>query len=42
VKIAVAGAGGRMGRALIEAIDADGALMLAAATSTPRSRRPTC
>jgi 4-hydroxy-tetrahydrodipicolinate reductase len=31
VKIAVAGAGGRMGRALIEAIDADDALTLAAA-----------
>ncbi len=31
MKIAVAGAGGRMGRTLIEAIDADGALVLAAA-----------
>jgi 4-hydroxy-tetrahydrodipicolinate reductase len=31
VKLAVAGAGGRMGRALIEAIQADGAEMLAAA-----------
>lgn len=31
MKLAVAGAGGRMGRALIEAIEADGALTLAAA-----------
>jgi 4-hydroxy-tetrahydrodipicolinate reductase len=31
MKLAVAGAGGRMGRSLIEAIEADGALMLAAA-----------
>jgi 4-hydroxy-tetrahydrodipicolinate reductase len=31
VKVAVAGAGGRMGRALIEAIGADGAMTLAAA-----------
>jgi 4-hydroxy-tetrahydrodipicolinate reductase len=37
VKIAVAGAGGRMGAALIEAIQADGALELAAALDAPGS-----
>jgi 4-hydroxy-tetrahydrodipicolinate reductase len=35
VKIAVAGAGGRMGRTLIEAIEDDGALTLAAALDAP-------
>jgi 4-hydroxy-tetrahydrodipicolinate reductase len=35
VKIAVAGAGGRMGAALIEAIENDGALSLAAALDAP-------
>jgi 4-hydroxy-tetrahydrodipicolinate reductase len=35
VKIAVTGAGGRMGRTLIEAIEDDGALMLAAALDAP-------
>jgi 4-hydroxy-tetrahydrodipicolinate reductase len=37
VKLAVAGAGGRMGRALIDAIQADGAETLAAAFDTPGS-----
>jgi 4-hydroxy-tetrahydrodipicolinate reductase len=37
VKLAVAGAGGRMGRALIEAIQADGAQTLAAAFDAPGS-----
>jgi 4-hydroxy-tetrahydrodipicolinate reductase len=35
MKLAVAGAGGRMGRSLIEAIEADGALTLAAALDAP-------
>jgi 4-hydroxy-tetrahydrodipicolinate reductase len=35
VRIAVAGAGGRMGRSLVEAIGADGALQLAAALEAP-------
>jgi 4-hydroxy-tetrahydrodipicolinate reductase len=37
MKLAVAGAGGRMGAALIEAIQADGALSLAAALDAPGS-----
>jgi 4-hydroxy-tetrahydrodipicolinate reductase len=37
MKLAVAGAGGRMGRALIEAIEADDALSLAAALDAPGS-----
>ncbi len=37
MKLAVAGAGGRMGRSLIEAIEADGALALAAALDAPGS-----
>ena len=37
MKLAVAGAGGRMGAALIEAIQADGALELAAALDAPGS-----
>ncbi len=35
MKIAVAGAGGRMGRSLVEAVAADGALRLAAALDAP-------
>jgi 4-hydroxy-tetrahydrodipicolinate reductase len=37
VKIAIAGAGGRMGRALIDAVLADGELVLAAALDVPKS-----
>jgi 4-hydroxy-tetrahydrodipicolinate reductase len=37
MKLAVTGAGGRMGRALIEAIHADGGLVLAAALDAPGS-----
>jgi 4-hydroxy-tetrahydrodipicolinate reductase len=37
VKIAIAGAGGRMGRALIDAVLADGELTLAAALDMPKS-----
>jgi 4-hydroxy-tetrahydrodipicolinate reductase len=37
VKIAIAGAGGRMGRALIDAVLADGALTLVAAVDVPKS-----
>ncbi|HWA36822.1 MAG TPA: 4-hydroxy-tetrahydrodipicolinate reductase [Burkholderiales bacterium] len=37
MKLAVAGAGGRMGRSLIEAIQADGGLSLAAALDAPGS-----
>jgi 4-hydroxy-tetrahydrodipicolinate reductase len=37
MKVAIAGAGGKMGRALIEAVQADGSLMLAAAFDAPGS-----
>jgi 4-hydroxy-tetrahydrodipicolinate reductase len=37
MKVAIAGAGGKMGRALIEAVQADGSLTLAAALDAPGS-----
>ena len=37
MKVAIAGAGGKMGRALIEAVQADGSLTLGAALDAPES-----